>query len=320
MRRMAFALGGLLLASAAAPGLASAPGPSAPLPGSTCLMFPADNAWNMRVDGLPKHAKNKIWKQSTHAASTLVHPDFGPSPYGIPVNVVTNSHANVAVTFNYADESDIGPYPFDNATLKEGGSDQHALMVNADSCTLYELYHAQWNGGAPTGGSGAIWDLTSNDLRPAGWTSADAAGLPILPGMVRYDEIQAGTISHALRVTFDCTSGKYLWPARHQAATGGKTCPPMGARFRLRSSFDQSGFSPQAQVLITALKQYGVINADNGSDWYITGTMDNNWNDNLLDEWKSIPARAFVAIDASGCQVSPDSGAFAAGPACPIPA
>lgn len=279
-----------------------------PVPGSTCAMFPTDNAWNMRVDGLPIAAKNKAWRTSTHVLSTSVHPDFGADPYGIPFAVVDGSHPVVPVDFLYDDESDAGPYPFGPDIPKEQGGDEHALIVNTDTCTLYELYDVHWNGGNPDAGSGAIWDLDSNALRPAGWTSADAAGLPILPGLVRYDEIAAGQITHALRVTFNCTSARYAWPARHIAPTGGKSCPPMGARFRLKAGFDDSGFSPQARVLTTALKRYGVIVADNGSDWYITGTMDPNWNDDLLDEWKSIPARFFVAVDASGCRVSADSG------------
>ena len=280
---------------------------AAPVPGTPCEVFPADNAWNMRVDSLPVHPKNADWRRTTHAKGTLLHPDFGGDPYGIPFAVVDNTHATVAIDFTYDDESDAGPYPFDQNTPKELGGDEHALMINEETCILYELYDVHWNGGNPDAGSGAIFDLGSNDLRPAGWTSADAAGLPIFPGLVRRDEIVAGEIAHALRVTFDCTSNKYLWPARHQAASGGKACPPMGARFRLKAGFDISGFSADAQVLLTAFKRYGVINADNGSDWYFTGTMDNGWDDDLLDEWKSVPARAFQAVDARACRVSADS-------------
>ena len=192
-------------------------------------------------------------------------------------------------------------------------------MVDQDTCTLYELFAARWNGGNPTAGSGAIFDLDSNDLRPAGWTSADAAGLPIFPGLVRYDEVEAGAIEHAIRLTADCTSRNYLWPARHQAGSNDRRCPPMGARFRLRSSFGMAGYSDDAKVVIRAFKHYGMIVADNGSDWYFQGTVDDRWTNDLMDELKSIPAKAFVAVDESGCRVSPGSGAFAYGPKCPAP-
>ena len=280
------------------------------VPGTACEVFPTDNAWNMRVDSLPVHPKNRDWRRTTHAKSTDLHPDFGGDPYGIPFAVVDSAHPTVSVDFLYDDESDPGPYPFGPDIPKEKGSDEHALMIDEDTCTLYELYDVHWNGGNPDAGSGAIFDLGSNDLRPAGWTSADAAGLPIFPGLVRYDEIAGGEIAHAIRVTFDCTSAKYLWPARHKAATGGNACPPMGARFRLKAAFDIGGFSPEARVLLTAFKRYGVIVADNGSDWYFTGTMDNAWTDDLLDEWKSVPARAFQAVDARACRVAPDSAQF----------
>src|SRR5437868_2547153 len=181
-------------------------------------------------------------------------------------------------------------------------------MVNKDTCTLYETSGTQWNGGSPKGWSGAAFPLGSNSLRPDTWTSADAAGLPILPGLVRYDEVQAGFIGHAIRVTFDCTHG-YIWPARHEANSGGPGCPPMGARFRLKSSFDISGYSADAQVVLQAFKTYGLINADNGSNWYFTGTEDSNWTNAFLDQLKKVPARAFQAVDESACQVSANSAA-----------
>jgi hypothetical protein len=192
-------------------------------------------------------------------------------------------------------------------------------MLDQDTCTLYELYAARWNGGDPKAGSGAVFDLTSNAMRPAGWTSADAAGLPIAAGLLRYDEVAAGDVDHAIRVTAACTYDAYIWPARHAAGTKDRRCPPMGARFRLKASFDGSGFSPAARVVIRAMKRYGLIVADNGSDWYFQGTVDPRWTFAFVDQLKRIPARAFVAVDEHRCRVAPDSGAFASGPGCPVP-
>jgi hypothetical protein len=308
-----------LCGSVAAVPASARPPSRAPVPGTLCTVFPADNVWNLDVSNLPVHAKSKVWKQSAHAKTTLLHPDFGPAPYGLPFDVVDGSHPLVDVDFRYAAESDPGPYPFGSETQIEGGSDRHALMVDTDTCTMYELYDARWNGGNPDAGSGAIFDLGSNALRPAGWTSADAAGLPILPGLVRYDEVAAGSIDHAIRFTVDCTRNRYVWPARHQAGTRDATCPPMGARFRLRAGFDVSGFGPDAQVILTAMQRYGMIVADNGSNWYFQGATDARWTDGLLDQLKSVPASAFVALDESACKVSPDSGQAAYGLGCPAP-
>jgi hypothetical protein len=254
-----------------------------------------------------------------HAKRTFLHPDFGPPSYGIPYDVVDTTHPDVSVDFAYADESDPGPYPFGSDTHIEGGSDRHAIMVDKDTCTLYELYAAHWNGGSPTAGSGAVYDLTSNALRPAGWTSADAAGLPIMAGLLRYDEVAAGDVDHAIRVTAACTHDTYIWPARHEAGTKDRRCPPMGARFRLKAGFDASSFSPAVRVVIKAMKRYGLIVADNGSDWYFQGTVDLRWTYAFVDQLKRIPARAFVAVDEHACRVAPSSGAFAAGPGCPVP-
>ena len=193
-------------------------------------------------------------------------------------------------------------------------------MIDRDTCTLYELYAAEWNGGDPTAGSGAIFDLegpNANDLRPATWTSADAAGLPIFPGLVRWDEVKAGAIEHAIRFTVNCTSRHYVWPARHQAGSSDGRCPPMGARFRLKAGFDTSNFSADAKVIIDAMKHYGLIVADNGSDWYFQGEVNPHWTNDLMDELKSIPAGSFVAVNEGGCRVSPNSAAFAYGPTCP---
>jgi hypothetical protein len=294
----------------------------APVPGSSCRVFPADNVWNMDVSRLPVATRNKVWKRSMHAGSTLLHPDFGPPAYGMPFDVVDASHQTVHIDFSYADESDPGPYPFGSDTHIEDGSDRHATMIDRDTCTLYELYAAEWNGGQPTAGSGAVFQLegaNANDLRPTTWTSADAAGLPIFPGLVRWDEVNAGAIEHAIRFTVDCTSRRYLWPARHQAGSSDGRCPPMGARFRLKAGFDTSGYSVDAKVIISAMKHYGMIVADNGSDWYFQGEVNPRWTNDLMDELKSIPAGAFVAVDESACRVSPDSAAFTYGPRCPGP-
>ncbi len=290
-----------------------------PVPGTGCEVFPSDNVWRLDVSKLPVHPRSDTWKRAMHARHTRLHPDFGPPSYGIWFDVVDAAHADVSVDFTYASESDPGPYPFGSDTHVEGGSDRHALMVDADTCTLYELYDARWNGGNPKAGSGAIFDLGSNTLRPAGWTGADAAGLPILPGLLRYDEVAAGAIDHAIRVTTDCTYDDFIWPARHAAGTTDRRCPPMGARFRLRASFDASGFSPAARVVIKALKRYGLIVADNGSDWYFQGAVDPRWTYSFVDQLKQIPARSFVAVDERGCRVAPESGAFAPGLDCPVP-
>jgi hypothetical protein len=190
----------------------------------------------------------------------------------------------------------------------EGGSDRHVLVVNRDSCMLYELFAFDWNHGRPRAGSGAVWDLGSNTLRTDGWTSADAAGLPILPGLVRYDEVKAGAIRHAIRFTAELTQDEHLWPARHDAGSNEPSYPPMGARFRLRSEYDISGYGARARVVLRAMQRYGLILADNGSNWYFQGTRDGRWRNKLLDELKQVPASEFEAVDASGCQIDPDSG------------
>ena len=182
-------------------------------------------------------------------------------------------------------------------------------MVNPATCTLYELYDAQYRASGSTAGSGAIWNLNSDALRPAGWTSADAAGLPILPGLVRYDEVQSGVITHAIRMTAEATDTSYLWPARHEAGTSSNPqLPPMGARFRLKASYDISGYSPQAQVVLRAMQQYGLILADNGSNWYFGGTADDSWPSALVNELKEVPASAFEAVDESSLMIDPNSG------------
>jgi hypothetical protein len=279
-----------------------------PVPGSGCSVFPSDSIWNTRVDSLPVHWDSDAWLQTMQADSTLLHPDFGPPNYGMPFDVVSNAHDKIRVRFTYADESDRVRYPVDAKTPVEGGSDRHVLIVNRDTCKLYELFAFDWNGGQPRAGSGAVWDLDSNALRPDGWTSADAAGLPILPGLVRYDEVKAGAIRHAIRFTAELTQDEHLWPARHDAGSNQAAYPPMGARFRLRAGFDISGFSAKARVVLRAMQRYGLILADNGSNWYFQGTRDGRWRNRLLDQLKDVPASAFEAVDVSGCRIGADSG------------
>ena len=281
---------------------------AAEVPGTGCDVFPDSNIWNTRVDALPVHEMSETWLASADAGSTDLHPDFGPPSYGLPFDVVGRRHPKVRIDFQYAAESDRGPYPFGARTPVEGGSDRHALIVERGTCRLYELFAVEWNGGDPRAGSGAIFDLDSNRLRPQTWTSADAAGLPIFAGLVRWDEVKAGSIRHAIRFTGDCTTDAYVWPARHEAGVNDPDCPPMGARFRLRGGFDLSGFSPRARTILRAMQHYGLILADNGSNWYFQGTRDRHWRNNLLDQLKTVPASAFEAVDVSGCMVDVDSG------------
>jgi hypothetical protein len=248
-----------------------------------------------------------------------VHADFGSGtwdggPIGIPYVDVPGSQPKVAVTFDYDDESDPGPYPIPPGAPIEGGpssdGDRHVLVLDRDNCILYELYHAfPQPDGSWDAGSGAIFDLGSHALRPAGWTSADAAGLPILPGLVRYDEVAAGEIRHALRFTAPQTRRAYVWPARHYASSlTGMQYPPMGQRFRLRADFDISGFSDEVQVILQALKRYGMILADNGSPWFISGAPDGGWDDDALHDLHQVHGSDFEAVDVSSLMVDPDSG------------
>jgi len=292
-----------------------------------CPVFPADNVWNADVSQLPVDAHSAQWLASMNAGSTNLHPDFGSSgdpsaPYGIPYTVVTDAHPKVSVAFQYADESDPGPYPFGPDTPIEGGQnaggDRHAIMVDASACTLYELYDAQYSPSGSTAGSGAIWNLNSDALRPATWTSADAAGLPIFPGLLRPDEVLAGSVTHAIRFTAAHTDTSFIWPARHQAGErSDPSLPPMGARFRLKASFGISGYSPATQVVLRAMQHYGLILADNGSNWYFQGAASNSWGDQLIAELKSVPASAFEAVDESSLMVDPNSGATRQGPPPP---
>ncbi|HXZ82579.1 MAG TPA: hypothetical protein VED84_02375 [Acidimicrobiales bacterium] len=265
----------------------------------------------------PNSAK---WLASMDSSTTYLHPDYGPSgnrnnPYGIPFQIVHPTQPLVHVSFEYADQSNKGLYPFSSSTPIEGGKnasgDRHALMVNPSTCKLYELWDAYYKpNGESTAGSGAIWSLESDALRPAGWTSADAAGLPIAPLLVQYAEVKAGTLDHAIRFTADCTQQSYLWPARHEAGQANSDCPPMGARFRLNASFSlpASKCSAMCQTVMTTMKNYGLILADNGSNWFFQGDANTSWTYTEVDQLKQIPASQFVAVDESCLMVSPNSG------------
>lgn len=287
-----------------------------------CALFPQDSFWNTPIDDLPVDARSGEYVASI-GLDTGLHPDFGSglyegSPLGIPFVRVPADQAEVEVAFEVAEESDSGPYPIPADVPVEGGScgtgDRHVIVVQEGTCTLFEMYDAspQADGSWQAFG-GARFDLTSNDLRPAEWTSADAAGLPILPGLVRYEEIAAGVIPHALRFTASLTREEYVWPARHQAgATTDESVPPMGQRFRLKSDIDTSEFSETNQIILQALKTYGMLLADNGSDWFLSGVPDDRWdNDDLHELQENILGSDFEAVDCSSLMVDPDSGQVA---------
>ncbi|HUS15649.1 MAG TPA: S-layer homology domain-containing protein [Chloroflexia bacterium] len=283
-----------------------------------CPMFPPDNIWNKDISTLPIHPLSATYLATIGTGGHL-HADFGSGtydgqPFGIPWITVAGSQPRVPVTFDYADESDPGPYPIPTFAPIEGGptstGDRHVLVVaQGGGCSLYETWdsHPQADGSWQAG-SGARWDLSSNALRPDTWTSADAAGLPILPGLVRYDEVSAGAIRHAVRFTANLTQNTYLWPARHQAGSANTAYPPMGLRVRLKASFDISSYPPADQVILTALKQYGMILADNGSNWFITGTQDERWDNDVLSQLSAVPGAAFEAVDESSLMIDPNSG------------
>ena len=311
-------------AATAVPRTAPPRGPA--VPGAPkCQMFPADNVWNTDISKLPVNKNSATWMANMAASTTNLHPDFGPNeggyPYGIPWTVINpKTQAFIHLRFEYADESDKGPYPFGPTTPIEGGrnasGDRHALMVDPATCVLYELWDAQYvSPTASTAGSGAIWNLNSNALRPASWTSADAAGLAILPGLIKYQEVLSGRVDHAIRFTAQCTDDAYVWPARHEAGSCGADYPPMGARFRLSAGFSASQickagspYCSQLAVVIRAMQHYGLILADNGSNWYFQGSAFPQWPITLIDMMKQIPARDFVAVDESCLEVSPNSG------------
>jgi hypothetical protein len=275
-----------------------------------CPIFPRDNSWNQRVDALPV-AKSSARLIASIGLNDPVHPDFGSGlyngePIGIPYAVVSHHARRVPVSFTYASESDGHFYPLPRGVPVEGGygsrGDRHVIVVDRQSCTDYELFAAypQRGGRSWTAGSGAIFNLRSNQLRPAGWTSADAAGLPILPGLARYDEVARGSIDHALRFTAPCTARAYVYPARHYAPTcGGGFFPPMGLRVRLRASVNISHLPYQARVVAQALKRYGMILADNGTQWYISGAPDRRWSNDGLHLLNELTGRDFEVVDTS---------------------
>ncbi len=281
-----------------------------------CPFFPADNVWNADVSHLPVSSRSAAYIGSIGASGSL-HPDFGAgswdgSTIGMPVNYVKGGRA-VHVSFDYADESDRVGYPIPAGVQVEGGAnaggDRHVIVIDTKACKLYELFDAHRQGSSWHAGSGAVYDLRSNHLRPAGWTSADAAGLPIAAGLVRHDEVRAGRITHAIRMTVPRSAARYLWPARHSASSDSSTSlPPMGLRLRLKASVKVSGFPRDDQVILRALKKYGAIVADNGSAWYIGGTHDANWNNDALNALGRIKGSDFEAVDTTSLMANRDSG------------
>ena len=269
-------------------------------PTSNCPLFPSTNVWNKRVDALPV-ASNSATLISSIGRDLPLHPDFGSYlGYGIPYNVVGNTVPRRTVSFLYDDESDHVGYPIPSHPQIEDGSDHHLLMWDTANCRLFELFNARWTPDGWRAGSGATWDLTSNALRPNGWTSADAAGLPILPGLVRYEEIQAGAINHAIRFTAPMTRSAHIFPARHDAGAGSSSSlPPMGTRVRLKRSFDVSGYPRTDRIILMAMKRYGMILADNGSAWFFSGTSDARWDDDELNLLKDLDGRLFEVVDTS---------------------
>ena len=280
-------------------------------------LFPPDHVWNTRIDNLPLDANSAAYV-STIGAGTAIHPDFGTvyngAPNGIPYITVSPSQTPVAVTFDYADESDPGPYPIPPGAPIEGGpngnGDRHVLVVDNAACKLYEMWDSHPNAdGTWHAGSGALFDLCGYALRPLTWTSADAAGLPILPGLVRYEEVAAGEIAHALRFTAPQTRNQFVWPARHQASSRtGSNYPPMGQRFRLKASVNIASFGPNVQVILRALKKYGMFLADNGSSWYLSGAPDPRWSDDELHQLGQLHGSDFEAVDESSLMIDVNSG------------
>ena len=289
-----------LTAGAAAP--EAAPLPSAP----ACPVFPAGNVWNQDISALPvaSDSDNLITKIGL---DTGLHPDFGSySGYGIPYNTVSGSQRKLTVRFDYSSQSDHVGYPIPRRPRIEAGSDHHMLIVNSGTCKLYEMWNVRHTRRGWRAGSGAVWKMTSNALRPDGWTSADAAGLPILPGLVRYPEVAAGVIDHALRFTAPQTRDAHIYPARHDAGSGSSaSLPPMGLRVRLKASFDLSQLSPQARVVAVALQHYGMILADNGSPWYVSGVSNKHFNDDDLRTLNRITGRDLEVVDTSGLVNTP---------------
>jgi hypothetical protein len=276
--------------------------------GNGCSVFPVNNIWNMIVRDLPVDANSRTYI-ATMGPELPVHADFGVVG-GIPYSVIDGSQAVTNVVFpDGGGESDRGPYRIPDDVPVEPGSDSHAIVLDRGNCKLYELYAAVRSGpGQWQAGSGAIFDLRSNALRPEGWTSADAAGLPIFAGLIRYEEVKAGAIHHALRFTTPHTRRAFVWPGRHLASSSNDaSLPPMGQRFRLRTSVDISGFTRSAQVILTALKEYGMMLSDNGGPWYLTGAPDSGWDAQTIADLKKVSGADFEAVDVSSLMVDRNS-------------
>jgi len=282
-----------------------------PLPGAKkCRVFPANNPWNQRVDKLPVARNSDAIVRSIGPGENM-HADFGSGrfdggPIGIPYTTVPRDQKRVRVRFDYADESDRGPYPIPRNAPIEGGSssdgDRHVIVVDRDRCKLYELFAAYPRSGGRSwrAGSGAIWSLKSNRLRPENWTSADAAGLPILPGLARYEEVRRGRIDHALRFTVSRSRRAFVYPARHFASSDDDpTLPAMGQRLRLKASFDESRYPQQSRIVLRALKEYGMIVADNGSDWFLSGAPSSGWDNDDLHSLGGVKGSDFEVVDES---------------------
>ena len=304
MRAVSGGLAAVVLALGAASAIHATPLPNAP----RCAIFPADNPWNTPVDTLPV-AKNSAAMIKAIGRGAPLHPDFGSGtwdggPIGIPFDVVSNATPTSKVRFQYADESDKVRYPIPKNVHIEGGSkssgDRHALLVDKSSCRLYELYDLHHTAQGWKAGSGATWSLGSDKLRPAGWTSADAAGLPILPGLARWADAATGPIDHALRFTASKTRRAYVYPARHYASSStDPSLPPMGLRVRLKASVDISHLPPQARIVAAALKRYGMILADNGSPWFISGAPSSHWSNDQLHTLGTLTGSDFEVVDTS---------------------
>jgi hypothetical protein len=283
---------------------------------SNCPIFPADNIWNRDISSLPVHPMSSTWVSTLNSNQNL-WVGFYPNTYGMKYVVTNGSTPKVpiSITGQSASDSDVpGPYPFSaNTPLEVGNPDAHAFMIDTTTCTLYEMYLADWNSGNPQAHAAVIWNLNSNALRADDHSSADEAGLALFPGLARWDEVQAGAIRHALRFEateghINGTQGAHLWPARHDSSTPNSNAPPMGARFRLKASYDISGFSPHTQVVLQALKHYGMFLSDVGLDWELVGTADPNWDTNMIQELFNVPASAFEAVDESSLMIDPNSG------------
>ncbi|HKE64881.1 MAG TPA: hypothetical protein VKB59_09575 [Micromonosporaceae bacterium] len=291
--------------------------PSATTPPGSCSILPDDNVWRANISHLPVLAKSATYVKSI-GSTAPVHADFGSgqyqgAPIGIPITTVSATQAKTRVTFQYAPESDKGPYPIPKNPAIEGGpsstGDRHVILYDPAHCIDYELYAAYPTSTGWKAGSGAIFNLTSNKLRPAGWTSADAAGLPILPGLVTWADMKSGHIDHAIRVTVPDTQAAYIWPARHQASSSSNTSlPPMGLRLRLKASVDISHLPSQARIVAQAMKTYGIIVADNGSPWFISGAPDSHFNNDALHALGTLVGNDFEAVDESSLMVSSNSG------------